>query len=957
MSPLLFFVLSFLGWMLLSSQSCAQDEDNLLALRAIWKGFNNQPSSWTGNNYSSWEGISLDIYNTYVISIKLPYYNLSGILDPAVGKLSSLEELDLTSNEIAGPIPAELSKISGLHFLRLGKNNFNGSIPHGLISNHSLVIDLSFNNLEGPLTIQTSLPLLKSLSLANNHLSGAIPDEIWAPNLVVLDLKSNNFSGLLSPKLSNSANLTFLRLTDNVLLDSSTLSSISLPITLNYLMISSTSMNSNFPSSIWKLFNLVYLALNNANISGPVPDMFSNLPRLQNLYIRSNNLLSGPLPSSIGLLDGLIALDISDTQITNVDVVANCKALNLLEARNTKLLSLPDLSNLTSLTSLAVSGNNFSSTSSISNLPPSLLRLFMSNCCLSCVPAAVVALSWRCGVNDCTDLTSVTSPLTVLDLSHNLDLKDLGANIDSVLNFDGVPVSIALMYQNYYEPVFDNLKTLTLDYTGIEYVPDGYLPNSIFHISFRNCSSLDLLSMINSNDSRLRLSNQSMLYFSDRSYSCKSITLASDVTWSAEHIMFDPSNYNYFYCSCFPGFFGAVPDGTSDSMCFECDSYASFGKCLDSGSFELSDNAYPNFPPDVFDSDDGQQIYSIQNVSHSLLFLHCDLEEACEARNNSKCGFLPTSGQLRCWKESHSSEQSSDLVHQEDWSCHNLTCLCNDGYENRLCSQCEDRYFFADEECKKCPSDYISYLMFALSIVVVVMVTLASEIAKKDSYEVLELISMMIIVVISVENPLVVIGYFLLVLVALVRNKHMAVAFRNFFFFSQILINLLPNEEIPFPFMKTISHALIPFPIACIFNYEFNNPAYKVLAVSLLPCAMAVFLAFVKGLLFFHTSHVERSRKKAAPLHHEDAASNSAHGQDCDSDGQVEHPASSSSDVDNTWPEGGIMSQSLNSVLDQVKPYIVPLTVLFFVHLRILHPSPGRCWLPDCSCCGIFLRR
>ncbi|XP_062172793.1 phytosulfokine receptor 1 [Alnus glutinosa] len=85
--------------------------------------------------------------------------------------------LDLSHNNLSGPIWPEFGKLKKLHILDLKFNYLSGQIPSNLSGMASLEnLDLSHNNLTG--TIPPSLEKLSFLSkfnVAENHLSGEIP--------------------------------------------------------------------------------------------------------------------------------------------------------------------------------------------------------------------------------------------------------------------------------------------------------------------------------------------------------------------------------------------------------------------------------------------------------------------------------------------------------------------------------------------------------------------------------------------------------------------------------------------------------------------------------------------------------------------------------------------------------------------------------------------------------------
>ncbi|XP_056160112.1 receptor-like protein EIX2 [Syzygium oleosum] len=82
--------------------------------------------------------------------------------------------LDLSSNNLIGPIPEELTFLAGLQGLNLSHNLLSGGIPIGI----------------------GDMKSLESLDLSNNRLSGTIPPGISALTyLAHLNLSRNNFTG------------------------------------------------------------------------------------------------------------------------------------------------------------------------------------------------------------------------------------------------------------------------------------------------------------------------------------------------------------------------------------------------------------------------------------------------------------------------------------------------------------------------------------------------------------------------------------------------------------------------------------------------------------------------------------------------------------------------------------------------------------------------------------------
>jgi hypothetical protein len=194
---------------------------------------------------------------------------------------TSVTELALTSNNLAGTIPAGLADLTNLTYLRLDHNALTGSIP-GVLGGLSNVdrFNLSFNALTGPIpTSFSGLTSLVNLNLNNNHLSGVIPDLSSLANLSQLNLYYNDLDEALPSTLGSISSLTVLNLQHN-----------QLPSTI--------------PDELGNLTNLTGLFLNNNQLTGQIPSTFTGLSSIEQLDLSTNGL-SGPVPDLMGL-DGTL---------------------------------------------------------------------------------------------------------------------------------------------------------------------------------------------------------------------------------------------------------------------------------------------------------------------------------------------------------------------------------------------------------------------------------------------------------------------------------------------------------------------------------------------------------------------------------------------------------------------------------------------------------------------------
>ncbi|KAL6332562.1 hypothetical protein AAG906_008982 [Vitis piasezkii] len=349
--------------------------------------------------------------------LQLGSNSFSGSIPESIGRLSSLQELYLSQNQMGGIIPDSLGQLSSLVVLELNGNSWEGVITEAHFANLSSLKQLSitrsspnvslvFNissdwappfkltyiNLRscqlGPKfpTWLRSQNELTTVVLNNARISGTIPDWLWkldlqlreldiaynqlsgrVPNSLVfsylanVDLSSNLFDGPL-PLWSSNVSTLYLR--DNLFSGPIPQNIGQVMPILTDLDISRNSLNGSIPLSMGNLQALITLVISNNNLSGEIPQFWNKMP---SLYIvdMSNNSLSGTIPRSLGSLTALRFLVLSDNNLSGElpSQLQNCSALESLDLGDNKFSgNIPSWigESMSSLLILALRSNFFS---------------------------------------------------------------------------------------------------------------------------------------------------------------------------------------------------------------------------------------------------------------------------------------------------------------------------------------------------------------------------------------------------------------------------------------------------------------------------------------------------------------------------------------------------------------------------------------------------------------------
>ncbi|CAH8262299.1 unnamed protein product [Arabidopsis lyrata] len=120
---------------------------------------------------------------------------VSGELPGSISNVASLQLLNLSANAFTGKIPPNLPLLKNLTVISLAKNSFSGDIPSGFESVQ--VLDVSSNLLDGSLPPDFGGTSLHYLNLSQNQIFGMISPSFTEkfPASAILDLSFNNLTG------------------------------------------------------------------------------------------------------------------------------------------------------------------------------------------------------------------------------------------------------------------------------------------------------------------------------------------------------------------------------------------------------------------------------------------------------------------------------------------------------------------------------------------------------------------------------------------------------------------------------------------------------------------------------------------------------------------------------------------------------------------------------------------
>ncbi|KAM0068218.1 putative protein kinase RLK-Pelle-LRR-XII-1 family [Helianthus debilis subsp. tardiflorus] len=305
--------------------------------------------------------------------LQFDHNQLTGSLPSWISNCSKLRSLEMHDNMFSGKLTTIFSKLGDIETIFLSFSNFGSSEADEMNFIDSLknctklyLLDLSICKFQGvlPRSIGNLSDQLRHLDLEGNSLHGKLPASIGnLAGLVGLYLASNQFTGFIPSTIGKLQKLQYFDLYENQLSGQlpDALGNLS---SLNNIVMFSNMFEGEIPSSLGNCRHLLELLLNDNKLTGKIPPRILQLSSLSITVNLSQNNLFGSLPTEVGDLKMLSALDLSYNSLSgNIpSSLGSCGSLSSLSLKGNLFQGMipPSLSSLKGLVELDVSHNNLS---------------------------------------------------------------------------------------------------------------------------------------------------------------------------------------------------------------------------------------------------------------------------------------------------------------------------------------------------------------------------------------------------------------------------------------------------------------------------------------------------------------------------------------------------------------------------------------------------------------------
>jgi Leucine-rich repeat (LRR) protein len=245
-------------------------------------------------------------YVTSYLICSRSHYSLLQQISDAPALLNAIEGYSAAQNGMTGNVPLSFLESSSLQSLDLSSNDLSGDFPRLNQESKIRVLNLASNKLSGSIPREIfNATSLESLNIEANTFSRELPSELFELPLQELAIGGNIFDGTIPTQLATVTTLTSLSLGPNMFEDE-------IPTFLGDLtnleqlaITGIPGLQGRLPAQYGlSLTKLQDFLLTETSVNGNIPDQFSGLKELQVLRL-SGNALGRAIPGSLGQLTNL----------------------------------------------------------------------------------------------------------------------------------------------------------------------------------------------------------------------------------------------------------------------------------------------------------------------------------------------------------------------------------------------------------------------------------------------------------------------------------------------------------------------------------------------------------------------------------------------------------------------------------------------------------------------------